>query len=77
MSIAINSAFVTVWSGENLSLDQAIIPYWHTLVIASLYSEPEATSLKSQFQKFLISVMFVAIANLSSIFATCARVIVL
>jgi hypothetical protein len=53
-----------------------MIPYWQTLVIASLYSEPDATSLKSQFQKFLISVIFVAIANLSNILATCARVIV-
>jgi hypothetical protein len=44
--------------------------------MASLNSEPDNTSLNSQFQKFLISVIFVAIANLSNIFATCARVIV-
>jgi type IV secretory pathway VirB3-like protein len=67
---------LTVLSGENLSFDHAIIQYWQTLVIASLYSDQEATSLNSQFPALLIHVKFVAVANLSNIFATCARVIV-
>jgi hypothetical protein len=39
INIAINSAFVTIWSGENLSLEPAITQYWQTLVIESLYSD--------------------------------------
>jgi hypothetical protein len=67
---------LTVLSGENLSFDHAIIQYWHTLVIESLYSDQEATSLNSQFPTLFIPVKFVAVANLSNIFATCARVMV-
>ncbi|MBO7094838.1 hypothetical protein J6V86_01300 [bacterium] len=74
--MATNSALLTVLSGENLSFEPAIIQYWHTLVIASLYSDQEATSLNSQFPALLIPVKFVAVANLSNILATCARVIV-
>jgi hypothetical protein len=61
---------LTVLSGENLSFDHAIIQYWQTLVIDSLHSDPEATSLNWQFAALLIPVKFVAVANLSSIFAT-------
>jgi hypothetical protein len=67
---------LTVLSGENLSFDHAIIQYWQTLVIESLYSDQDATSLNLQFPALLIPVKFVAVANLSNIFATCARVIV-